>query len=122
MLWVLQLHMPLVSWWAAIIHWYHLDYEVDREFVINLCHFNNIMFACTGNKFNDKAVEPIAELIKVIKYQKLNFNIDSNVSFQTSFHIKYLDLSYNEFGEESGEILGPAIGIYSSNADPYIIP
>ena len=31
-------------------------------------------------------------------------------SIQSSFHIKHLDLSYNEFGEQSGEILGPAIG------------
>ena len=28
-------------------------------------------FACTGNKFNDKAVEPIAELIKVTRIQGL---------------------------------------------------
>lgn len=34
----------------------------------------------------------------------------THTSIQSSFHIKYLDLSYNEFGEQSGEILGPAIG------------
>ena len=29
---------------------------------------------------------------------------------QTSYHIRHLDLSHNEFGEESGVILGPALG------------
>ena len=32
------------------------------------------------------------------------------IIMQSSFHIKHLDLSHNEFGEESGEILGPALG------------
>ena len=32
------------------------------------------------------------------------------IIIQSSFHIKHLDLSHNEFGEESGEILGPALG------------
>lgn len=47
-----------------------------------------------GNKFGDKAVEPLAELLR------------------GSYHIKFLDLSHNEFGEEAGIILGPAIGVY----------
>lgn len=29
---------------------------------------------------------------------------------QTSLHMRYLDLSHNEFGEVAGEVLGPAIG------------
>jgi len=44
-----------------------------------------------GNGFNDKASEPVGELIR------------------GSFHIKYLDLSHNEFGEEGGLVLGPAL-------------
>lgn len=30
---------------------------------------------------------------------------------QSSLHLKYLDLSHNQFGERGGEILGPAIGM-----------
>ena len=39
-------------------------------------------------------------------------------SIQTSYHIRHLDLSHNEFGEESGVILGPALGkpVYISDA------
>lgn len=32
---------------------------------------------------------------------------------QSSLHIRYLDLSHNEFGEAGGEILGPAVGMHS---------
>ena len=46
-----------------------------------------------GNRFGDKAIEPLAELLR------------------GSYHIKFLDLSHNEFGEEAGIILGPAISV-----------
>ncbi len=45
-----------------------------------------------GNGLNNKAAEPLAELIR------------------NSYHIQLLDISHNDFGEEAGMTLGPAIG------------
>ena len=51
-----------------------------------------VHLSLSGNQFNDKAAEPLADVIR------------------GSYHIKFLDLSHNEFGEDAGLILGPAIG------------
>lgn len=37
-------------------------------------------------------------------------NVLAPFLFQSSLHIKHLDLSHNEFGEAAGELLGPALG------------
>ena len=59
-----------------------------------MVNFNSTLvhLGLRGNSFNNKAAEPLAELIR------------------GSYHIQYLDLSHNEFGEEAGLILGPALG------------
>ena len=51
-----------------------------------------VHLSLSGNQFNDKAAEPLAEVIR------------------GSYHIKFLDLSHNELGEDAGLTLGPAIG------------
>lgn len=35
---------------------------------------------------------------------------------QSSYKVKYLDLSHNEFGEVAGGILGPALGRYACSS------
>ena len=35
---------------------------------------------------------------------------------QSSYKVKFLDLSHNEFGAAAGEILGPALGKYTSSS------
>ena len=35
---------------------------------------------------------------------------DTISNIQTSYHIKHIDLSHNEFSEAAGQVLGPAIG------------
>ena len=37
---------------------------------------------------------------------------------QFSLHMRYLDLSHNEFGEAAGEVLGPAIGESKTSPNP----
>ncbi len=39
----------------------------------------------------------------------------AHLSVQASLHMKYLDLSHNEFGEAGGELLGSAIGEEASH-------
>ena len=38
---------------------------------------------------------------------------------QSSYKVKFLDLSHNEFGAAAGEILGPALGKYTCRIKGY---
>ena len=68
-----------------------------------------------GNRFDDVTAVVWAEIISVgqistgeVKSPSLHLKEPSFVP-QNTIKIEYLDLSHNEFGEEAGKLLGPAI-------------
>lgn len=68
-----------------------------------------------GNNFDDGAALVWADIISVTLFYSTQLNSTQAslncicLYFQNTIRIEYLDLSHNNFGEEGGRILGPAI-------------
>ena len=59
-----------------------------------------------GNRFGDSSAPIWADIITVNQYLTIfKISISKKIfSFQNTLRIEYLDLSHNEFGEDSGKI------------------